>query len=69
MRNEPVAVLAAIGTIVTTLCHDYFPELDPKIVSALGVLITAIARQFVSPHKKEEPKVVQEPPKIDLSFK
>ena len=49
MKREPITILAAIGVVATWALHTYIPTMPPEIVSAVGVLITAIARQWVVP--------------------
>lgn len=49
MKDEPIGVLAAVAMATTQLLHAYAPEMPAELVSAIGVVVVAVARQFVKP--------------------
>ena len=52
MKHEPVGILAALAGIVSWALHTYVPDIPVEIVSAIGVIVSGLARQFVVPAHK-----------------
>ena len=59
MKHEPVGILAALAGIVSWVLHTYIPNIPVEIVSAIGVIVSGLARQFVVPSVKLGPPLAK----------